>query len=178
MHKAPYVRDIMHETHFSVAPDTPVYDALDLLIRKKLSGIPVLDDGKLVGFLTEKDCLRLQATAHQYNMTGRTVKDIMSSINHTVRPETDLLSAAQVFLQCNFSALPVIEGETLVGSLTRRDVVHGIQKWHRDRGLDFAHEKAAQNMVNNPNSIEAMQNLVNSSMNREQLASVFRSRKS
>ena len=178
MHKAPHVRDIMHEARFRVAPDTPVYDALDMLIKKKVSGIPVLDNDKLVGFLTEKDCLRPQATAHQYNMTGRTVKDIMSSINVSVKPDTDLLTAAQLFLQCSFSALPVLDGETLVGSLTRRDVVHGIQKWNQNRGRDFAHEKETQQMVANPNSIESMQKMVGSSMNREQLASVFRSRRS
>lgn len=178
MSKSPSVKDIMQEARFSVAPDTPVYEALDLLIKKKLSGIPVLDDDKLVGFLTEKDCLRLQATAHQYNMTGRTVKDIMSSINITAKPETDLLTAAQLFLQCNFSALPVLQGDMLVGSLTRRDVVHGIQKWNQSRGQDFAQEKQAQRMVDNPNSIENMQRMVGGSMSREQIASVFRGRKS
>ncbi|MFP6582808.1 MAG: CBS domain-containing protein [Candidatus Hydrogenedentota bacterium] len=177
MHKAPLVKDIMCETRFSVAPDTPVYEAVDLLIAKKVSGLPVLEGNRVIGFLTEKDCLRLQATAHQYNMTGRTARDIMSTINEYLHPGNDLLTVAQVFIQCNFPALPVIdEDDVLLGSVTRLAVAEGIQKWHHDRGLDFQREKAAQQMVDNPTSIEAMQILVNRSSNKEQLASVFRSR--
>ncbi len=165
----------MQETKHHVRPDTPVYEALDLLIAKKLSGIPVLDGDHLVGFLTEKDCLRLQATTHMYNMTGRKVRDIMSSINETLHPANDLLSAAQVFLTCNFAALPVIEGGKLVGSITRQSIILAVQQWHHDRGLDFAHEKKAIQMVDNPSSIENMQHLANNS-SREQMASVLRNR--
>ena len=170
MHSAPMVKDIMVESKFSVKPDTSVYEALDLLIAKKVSGLPVLDGDNLVGFLTEKDCLRLQATGHMYNMTGRLVRDIMSSINEALHPESDLLSAAQIFLQCNFSTLPVISDGALLGSLTRRQVIQGIQKWHHVRGLDFQHEKDAQHIQDNPTSIESMQRLVNSTSSREQLA--------
>ena len=176
MHTAPAVKDIMQVAKFSVHPDTPVYEALDLLIAKKVSGIPVLDNDHLVGFLTEKDCLRLQATAHMYNMTGRTVRAIMSSINETLSPKNNLLTAAQVFLSCNFAALPVIDehGE-LVGSINRQCVIQAIQKWHHDRGLDFAHEKREQSVVDNPSSIESMQHLA-SHASREQMASVLRNR--
>lgn len=175
MHTAPAVKDIMQETIFSVRPDASVYEALDLLIAKKLSGIPVLDNDHLVGFLTEKDCLRLQATAHMYNMTGRKVRDIMSSINETLHPSNNLLSAAQVFLACNFAALPVIENGELVGSITRKSIIHALQQWHHDRGVDFVQEKKAHAMEDNPNSIEHMQNLAGKS-SREQLASVLRNR--
>ncbi len=175
MHTQPAVKDIMQEAKYSVQPDTPVYEALDLLIAKKVSGIPVLDNDHLVGFLTEKDCLRLQATAHMYNMTGRKVRDIMSSINETLKPSNTLLTAAQVFLTCNFAALPVIEDGELVGSINRQCVIHAISKWNHDRGLDFAHEKKAQDMVDHPSSIENMQNLANCA-SREQMASVLRNR--
>jgi predicted transcriptional regulator len=177
MHHAPLVNDIMVESKFSVKPSTAVYEALDLLIAKKLSGLPVVDEKVLVGFLTEKDCLRLQATAHMYNMTGRLVRDIMSSINEALKPDADLLSAALVFLQCNFTVLPVIEDGVLLGSLTRQKVILGIQKWHHDRGLDFQHEKESQHIQDNPTSIESMQKMVSQSQNKEQLASVFRMRR-
>ncbi len=176
MHKAPTVRDIMVESKFSVKPDTPVYEALDLLVAKKVSGLPVLDGNLLVGFFTEKDCLRLQATAHMYNMTGRLVRDSMSSINGALEPDSDLLSAALVFMKCNFATLPVISDGALLGSVTRLRVIQGIQKWHHHRGLDFKQGKDAQHTQDNPTSIESMQKLVNSSRSREQLASVFRTR--
>lgn len=177
MHQAPLVKDIMIESKFSVEPNTLVYEALDLLIKKKLSGLPVLDDKILIGFLTEKDCLRLQATAHMYNMTGRLVRDIMSSISEALKPDADLLSAALIFLQCNFTTLPVIDDGVLLGSLTRQKVIHGIQKWHHDRGLDFQHEKDTQHMQDNPTSIQSMQQMVSRSQSKEQLASMFRTRR-
>jgi CBS domain-containing protein len=177
MHRQPLVKEIMAVSKFSVKPDTPVYDALDMLVAKKVSGLPVLDGDTLVGFLTEKDCLRLQATAHMYNMTGRLVRDIMSSINEVLLPESDLLTAAQVFLQCNFAELPVIEDGVLLGSLTRQRVIHGIQKMHRNRGLDFQQEKIAQQIQDNPSSIQSMQQLVGTTTSREQLASVMRKRR-
>lgn len=176
MHTQPTVKDIMHETSYSVRSHTPVYEALDLLIAKKLSGVPVIDNEHLVGFLTEKDCLRLQATAHMYNMTGRKVRDIMSSINEALSPSNNLLTAAQVFLACNFATLPVLEDRELVGSINRQCVIHAIQKWHHDRGLEFEHEKRAHAMEDNPSSIEHMQNLVGKS-SREQMASLLRNRK-
>lgn len=173
MSKSPLVRDIMAETKFSVKSDAAVYDALDMLIAKKVSGIPVIDDGdKLIGFLTEKDCLRLQANAHQYNMTGRTVRDIMSSITETLQPSNDLLSAATVFLRCNFSTLPVMDGEHLVGSVTRKSVIYAVQKWHHTRGMEHELFRVDQALMDHPSSIEEIQNLVGKS-NNEQLASVL-----
>jgi len=97
MHTQPTVKDIMQEAKYSVQPDTPVYEAFNLLIAKKVSGIPVLDNDHLVGFLTEKDCLYLQATAHMYNMTDRKVIDIMSAINETLKPSNTLLTMPSFF---------------------------------------------------------------------------------
>jgi len=177
MHRQPLVKEIMAVSKFSVKPDTPVYDALDMLVAKKVSGLPVLDGDTLVGFLTEKDCLRLQATAHMYNMTGRQVRDIMSSINQALDPDTDLLSASLMFMQCNFSTLPVISDNVLLGSLTRHAVILAMQKWHHVRGLDFKQEKQILQDQDNPTSIQSMQQMVGKSQSREQIASVFRTRK-
>ncbi|PCJ64453.1 MAG: hypothetical protein COA73_03720 [Candidatus Hydrogenedentota bacterium] len=176
MNTMPYVKELMSETRVSVLPDISVYDAVDLLVAKKMTGIPVIDENDiLVGFFTEKDCIRLQATSHQYNMTGRTVSDIMSTIQEALHPDRDLLSAANVFLRCNFSTLPVMEGVCLVGSITRQQVIHGIQRWHHKRGQEFVQEKADQKMVNNPSSIDQMQALVGKS-SKQQLASMFSGR--
>lgn len=178
MSQVPSVRDVMEETRYSVSPDTPAYEGVDLLVDKKVSGLPVIDEeGRLVGFLTEKDCLRLQAVSHQYNMTGSTVKDIMSEIKEYLSPEMDLLSAAMLFLGCNFGALPVIEGERLVGHLSRQNMLHGIREMHRKKGRAMRDGKAVQQMQDNPSSIFEMQAMVGRS-SRKQLASLFGSRHS
>ncbi|MCH7909438.1 MAG: CBS domain-containing protein [Candidatus Hydrogenedentes bacterium] len=176
MHAVPIVREIMVEAHFSILPTMSAFDAVDMIATKKLTGIPVIDeDERLVGFLTEKDCLRLQVVSHQYNMTGRTVKDIMSTINDALGPDQDILAASMVFLACNFATLPVINGDRLVGCLSRKNIVVAILKFHRDLGADKQSDKNAQELVNNPSSIEQLQALVSQS-NNAQLASVLTNR--
>ncbi|MDK1021836.1 MAG: CBS domain-containing protein [Candidatus Hydrogenedentes bacterium] len=173
MQRVPKVREIMKRTVHSLPPNMCVFEAVDFVVAKKLAGVPVIDENDtLVGFLTEKDCLRLEVVAHQYNMTGRTVRDIMSGINQGLHPDTDLLSAASAFLACNFATLPVIDGDQLVGSITRQGMLSAVQRWHRDRSQGYQQEKAAQRMVDNPSSIGQLQMLVGKS-NKQQLASVL-----
>ncbi len=173
MQRVPKVREIMKRTVHSLPPNMCVFEAVDFVVAKKLAGVPVIDENDtLVGFLTEKDCLRLEVVAHQYNMTGRTVRDIMSGINQGLHPDTDLLSAAAAFLACNFATLPVLDGNQLVGSITRQGMLKAVQRWHRERGHDYQQDKAAQQMVDNPSSIGQLQRLVGKS-NNQQLASVL-----
>lgn len=173
MNSVPLVRDIMQESRLSVSQDMDAFEALDYLAAKKVAGIPVMDDaGGVVGFLTEKDCLRLQVMAHDYNMTGRTVRDIMSGINVALQPDNDILTAAMAFLGCNFATLPVIDAGALVGSITRRDMVLSIQRWYRERGNGYQHDKAMQLLVQGATSIGDFQILVGVS-NKEQLASML-----
>lgn len=173
MQAVPNVRRYMKPTSLSFDPNMPVYEALDTLVAKRLAGVPVIDEeDRLVGFLTEKDCLRLLAVSHLYNMTGRRVGDIMSGIYQGLHPDMDILSASMVFLNCNFATLPVLEGDELVGSLTRQDILAAIQQFYREKGLDHKNNKAAQAAFNNPSSIEQLQLVVGLS-NNEQLASVL-----
>ena len=178
MSSVPHVREIMVEASFSLSPEMSAHEAVDALVAKKTSGLPVIDQGgNLVGFLTEKDCLRLQVTSHQYNMTGRRVKDIMSDIKSGLQPEMDLLTAAMQFLTCNFATLPVLDGHKLVGSISRQNMLEAIQKMYVQTGMMKQENKHTQQIVDNPSSIGQLQQLVGKS-NNAQLASVFARRHS
>lgn len=173
MDKVPIVQDVMEETVFSFTPDTCVFEAMDKLIAKKRAGAPIIDEeGRLVGFLTEKDCLRLLAVSHQYNMTGRTVADIMSEIKESLNPNLDILSASSQFLACNFAVLPVIDGDKLVGSVSRLNMLQAIQKMFRARGRGMQQDKETLRLVESASSIDELQALVSKS-NKRQLASVL-----
>ncbi len=76
------------------------------------------------------------------------------------------------FLSCNFPVLPVLDGDKLVGSISRQHMLRAIQKVHRERGIVMERDKQAQKLVANPSSIEQFQTLVGRS-NKKQLASVF-----
>lgn len=178
MSHVPTVREIMTESTLRIDPEMPVYDAIDKMIAKKLAGVPVIDgERRLVGFLTEKDCLRMLAVSHMYNTTGQRVLDVMSQIKEALEPELDLLSAAMRFLNCNFATLPVLEGETLVGSISRQDIMRAIVKFYHDRGVEKAEDRLRLKLQGNPASIEELQTLVGRTDN-AQLASVLGGRHS
>ena len=173
MDKVPNVRDIMKKSPTSLTPDSSAYEAIDLIVKKKLAGVPVIDDaGVLVGFLTEKDCLRLQSISHQYNLTGCRVQDVMSEIKEALTPEMDLLSAAMQFLSCNFATLPVIDGETLVGSISRQDMLSAIQRMHHTKGMDKEQYRNTLELLDRPSSIAQLQELVGKA-SPSQMASVL-----
>ena len=178
MQSVPLVRDLLVETSAFLSPDMPAFEAVDFLASKNVAGLPVIDDeGRLAGFLTEKDCLRLLAVSHLYNMNGRCVSDIMSDAKEALRPDMDLLTAAMRFLNCNFTMLPVLDGERLVGSITRLKVLQAIQRYYSERGAHIVSGRKAQELQDGASSIDQLQALVARS-NNAQLASMFAGRHS
>ena len=127
MEKLPIVRDHMDTEVWAVKPETEILDAVGLLLEHRVTGAPVVDDaGHLVGMLTEKDCLRLVATGADANRPRGTVADFMTTALTTISPDTDVYYAAGLFLHQSFRRLPVGEAGTLVGAITRFDILRVI----------------------------------------------------
>jgi predicted transcriptional regulator len=86
------------------------------------------------------------------------VSDYQSPIRIVCEPGMDIFGVADRFLACNFPLLPVVEGDKLVGVISRRDTLRGVQAL-RDR-LDRAHQKfqeVAGRQADRPRSIEGLQ---------------------
>ena len=79
------------------------------------------------GILSEKDCLRVFANGSFHNMPGGLVKDFMTKAVATVYQEMDLFMVADIFLKHNYRRMPVVNGDVLVGQISRRDVLCAIQ---------------------------------------------------
>lgn len=128
MLNVPLAHECMSTPVYKLHPDSSICDAVDFLASKSLSGVPVIDDDdNLVGILTEKDCLRvIVAMAYNYEV-GHHVRDFMSPTRWTVHPSMDVFTAAQLFLENNFPSLPVVEEGKLLGLISRRDILNGIQ---------------------------------------------------
>lgn len=124
--------DIMAKKLLTLRPEDDIYDAIAALISRKFSGAPVVDgSGALVGVLSEKDCLRLLADGSMHELPGGRVADYMTRNVETVLPSTDIVSLAGHFLRNNYRRLPVVTAEgRLVGQVSRRDVLVGIQRMH------------------------------------------------
>lgn len=173
-HKVPTAKEYMSSVDTILEPEMNVYEAIDRLIGSNTSGAPVVDpaSGTVIGILTEKDCLRVLSISHLYNLTGGKVKDFMSEVKMCISPDMDLLTVASKFLATNFTILPVLDGDTLVGKMTRSDMLRGVQEIQLLRKKYMEHEKNLKKYTERPTGIEAMQNMA-ASYNREQIASVF-----
>jgi len=131
MLKSVLVRDHMSTDLTTLDPDMDILRAVHLLIRNNFSGAPVVDEnGKLVGVLTERDCMRVAMQAEYYAMPGGPVRKFMSDNPKSVSPGESILNVAQSFINGRFHRYPVVENDRLVGIISRRDVMEAMGKHH------------------------------------------------
>jgi len=136
-HQVPCARDFMSRSLVTFKADTSVLDAVAILIKSSISGAPVVDgDGRLIGVFSELDCLRVLAAGEFYPDDHREegfVGDFMSRSPMTVSPDVDIYTLAQRFLDHSLRRLPVLDGEELVGQISRRDVLRAMQQLGESR---------------------------------------------
>jgi CBS domain-containing protein len=129
-------RDIMTRKLVTVRPSTPVRDAIRLIVKKRVSGLLVVDDnGNLVGVLSEVDCLRHFAVSQydqQRDPERGTVATYMTEDCHVISSSTDIYTIADDFLEHRIRRLPVVDGDQLVGVVSRIDVLSGIERMAKD----------------------------------------------
>lgn len=174
--KVPTARECMTRWFVTLSPDTDIFDAIDLFVKKRTGGAPVVaEDGSLVGILTEKDCLRVVSNSAYAGLKEGTVAEYMSPIKMTLDADMDMFMVAEQFLATNFVILPVLEHGKLVGRISRADMLGAIQDLQRlCESAKAASEKALQ-LKQHPGSIEDYQRLA-ASTKPEHLAALFSTR--
>ena len=127
--EVPTVRDCMTTKVVTLAPGMRIEEAIRILLKHRISGAPVVDEaGKLIGVLSEKDCLRIFANGAYNVLPGAVVEQYMSTEVSTIDDQADIFTAADVFLKNPFRRLPIVdENGLLVGQISRRDVLNGSQ---------------------------------------------------
>lgn len=129
--RIPRVRDCMSPDPAFVAPKDSLQIVIQLLRRRDIRAVPVLEGGKLVGIVTDRD-LRQVAPAYPWfrdeDETRRytenlTVTAAMTADPLTVAPDTPLMAAAKILETYRINSLPVVEGEKLFGMLSVTDVL-------------------------------------------------------
>ncbi len=126
------VSEVMSLVVYSVSPEKTVYEAYGLLRGKHLGGLPVLENGKLVGIITHND-----AKGVDINKRLKTkVKDIMTKKVVTVLPDEKVSTALEKMTKLNIMRAPVVSSTgALVGFLALSDVERAV-KILRNRKLD------------------------------------------
>jgi len=112
------VGDLMRRSPVTIGPDAMLEEARLLMARHRIRHLPVVDDGKLVGMLSPSDI------GPHVGQLGRTkVNAAMTADPVSVGTGVDAATAANLMLERGVRALPVVEGETVVGVLSASDIV-------------------------------------------------------
>jgi CBS domain-containing protein len=115
------VRDVMTPKVQSVNQEQPVVEAARLMRTEDVGSLPVVEDGRLVGTLTDRDIV-LRAVAEGADPKVVRVGDIASHEPITVSPEQDLDEAVSLMAKHRVRRLPVVADGALVGILAQADV--------------------------------------------------------
>ena len=130
------VRDLMTATPITTGPDTGVLEARQIMLSKRIRHLLVTDGPKLVGIVTDRDIrLNLPSPATSlsvwevnYLLARLTVASVMTKALVMVSPERDPRDAAVLMLDHKIGALPVVDGERLVGIITETDLLRAFVK--------------------------------------------------
>ncbi|MDH3582011.1 MAG: CBS domain-containing protein [Hyphomicrobiales bacterium] len=122
-------RDFMATKLMTLTPETDIHQAMRLLLDNRLSGAPVVNgEGKLVGVLSKKDCLKVAFSASYHKEWGGPVANYMSRDVQTVEADTDIVEVAEIFLRGPYRRFPVMENGRLVGQISRHDVLRALDE--------------------------------------------------
>ena len=133
------VREFMAQKVLTFSAEMPISDAVQALVKHRYTGAPVVDaDGRLIGMLSEKDCLRVAVLANAEGAAEALVGDYMTTKVETVEPDTDLRDVAEGFMQAEFKRFPVVENGRLVGQISRADVLRAMDRLLADEAPDEA----------------------------------------
>lgn len=152
------VKDVMNIDVITCKPDDPVSTLVDLFKSKHISGMPVIEKGKVVGIVSETDLLKLFKTPELSedmilpspfeiiempirsvirfeefkkalkDIHMKPVRDIMKKKVYSTLPDSTLEDASNMMVKHRVNRLPVIENGKLVGILVRSDIIRGLSK--------------------------------------------------
>ena len=119
-------KDLMTTDILTIGMDCPVQRAIDILLEKEISGLPVTGrDGRLLGILTE---FALLAIAYDPQVGSCAVAEYMSGEVISVDPETTIERIADLLILHRIRRVPVVADGKLVGLISRRDVLRAASK--------------------------------------------------
>jgi CBS domain-containing protein len=115
------IKEVMTRDVRACEPNATVADAAKMMAQEDVGPVPIVEDGRLVGIVTDRDIVvRVVAEGRDPNAT--TVKEIASTELVTVSPDDDLDEALHLLAERQVRRLPVVEGDRLVGIVAQADI--------------------------------------------------------
>lgn len=130
MFKKLEVKNYMMDKPATVKPDASVYEAAHLILVNKISGVCVVDEGnKLVGMLSELDCLRsiMNSAYNDDEPASNLVSDVMTREVECCHPDDDVVNVAMSMLDHKHRRRPVVADGKLVGQVTCRQLLRMVK---------------------------------------------------
>jgi tRNA nucleotidyltransferase (CCA-adding enzyme) len=115
------VKECMNNEVVTIMPEATAAEAVQLMIKHKISSLPVVDEERnLVGFVSRHD---LAATADK-SLNEFPLDKVMSDRVYSIQSEARLKTALEQMLNNKLNRLPVVSDDKVVGILTRDDIIH------------------------------------------------------
>jgi CBS domain-containing protein/nucleotide-binding universal stress UspA family protein len=102
----------------TAAPDSTVSQVWNVMLEKRLRCMPVIEEGRLAGVITDRDLKRNRGASGETPISKIMTKEVV-----TASPQTSIQEAARLLLECEVGALPVVDGEEVIGILTTSDIL-------------------------------------------------------
>ena len=119
------VKEAMHKGADWVAPDTPIADIARLMREHDIGSIPIGENDKLVGMVTDRDIVCKGLAQDGFDASRATARDVMTPGIHCCREDDDLGKAIRHMEELRIRRLPVInKSKRMVGILSLGDVSH------------------------------------------------------
>jgi len=125
------VSDYMTRNLTTFRPEQSVLEVMELLIKHKISGGPVVNDkNELVGIISEGDCMKQISESRYHNlpMDNQKVDSYMVKNVDTIDGNMNVFDAANKFLETKHRRFPIIEDGKLVGQISQKDVLKAALK--------------------------------------------------
>ena len=119
-------KDVMRSGLLTVHKDTSIYEAMEIVATKNVTGLPVVDDSmNLLGIVSEKDMLKL---LRESQVEPRTVQEYMTGDVISFNQESSLFDICDCLINNNFRRVPILNRGKLVGIISRTDIILYILK--------------------------------------------------
>ena len=126
------IEQVMTRDVITITGDGTMQDLKEILRTKRISGVPVVEHGELVGMISLENLIRALETGH---LSARVGQEMTTSVK-VVRLDESVIGAVNLFAKLGYGRFPVVDAEgKLVGIITQRDIVRGLLKqmeveWH------------------------------------------------
>jgi len=142
--RAPHADHVMNTSLVQLDPDLDAIEAIGVLLANRISGAPVVDsDGRFLGVFSEKTSMSVVLGSSYDQRPSSSVRSAMDTDQgRVISADLDLLSICRLFAENHYRRLDVLDGDRLLGQISRRDALQaalGLAKRLDDDPIHHAH---------------------------------------